>query len=485
MNKKLHQSTPLFDAVKKHVDNKVTPFHVPGHKYGAGLTELRDYLGENVFKIDLNAMVDIDDYINPISCIKNSEDLIADAFGAENGYMLVNGTTSGIHAMLISSCHPGDKIILPRNAHKSTISGLILSGAIPVYVNTEYDSDYGISTTVNVDAIKEAFNNEPHAVATFVINPSYYGFTPDLKSIIRSSHRNGAAVLVDEAHGCHMAFHDEFPLTAMEAGADLASASTHKTSGSFTQSSILLHRGNIISNDVLKHSLNLIRSTSGSYILMTSIDIARKQLALHGEDLLSRCLELARYARDEINKIEGLRSFGKEMIKKHRGIYDFDETKLTVNVHNIGYTGFEVEKILRDKYKIQVELADLNNIMAIISIGDSEENIQTLIAALKDIATKHQKKIKVRKFQLPEMPELIVSPRDAFYSKKKTVSLEKSIGEISGESVMAYPPGIPIVCPGERITKETIEYIKILKNEDSSLQGTADPYVNNIRVLGY
>jgi arginine decarboxylase len=484
VNKSLHKRTPLFDAVKKHVKSDITPFHVPGHKHGEGLQELRDFLGEMVFKIDLNAMADIDDYCNPISSIRESEELIADAFGAENGYMLLNGTTSGIHAMFLSTCHPGDKIILPRNAHKSTISGLILSGAIPVYVNTDYDYDYGISTTVSTESIKSAFDKEPHAVASFIINPSYYGFTPDLKSIIRTSHRNGAVVLVDEAHGCHMAFHDDFPLTAMEAGADLAAASTHKTSGSLTQSSILLHRGNMVSNDVLKHSLNLIRSTSGSYILMTSIDVARKQLALYGEELLGKSLELVRFARTEINQIDGLRSFGKEMIHKHEAIFDFDETKLTINVHDIGYTGFEIEKKLRDEYKIQVELADLNNIMAIIGIGDTEENINKLINALKDIATNKRKKVKPRTFQVPEMPELIVGPRDAFYSKKKSVLLENSVGEISGESVMAYPPGIPIVCPGERITKDIIDYIKILKDEDSSLQGTSDPYVNHIRVLG-
>ena len=485
MNKKLHQKTPLFDSIKKHVESEIIPFHVPGHKHGEGLKELKDFLGDMVFNIDLNAMADVDDYCNPISCIRESEDLIADAFGAENGYMLLNGTTSGIHAMFLSSCHPGDKIVLPRNAHKSTISALILSGAIPVYVNTDYDEDFGISTTVSTESIKRAFEQEPHAVASFIINPSYYGFTADLKSIIRTSHRNGAAVLVDEAHGCHMAFHDDFPLTAMEAGADLAAASTHKTSGSLTQSSILLHRGNMISNDVLKHSLNLIRSTSGSYILMTSIDLARKQLALHGESLLSNSLNLARQARDRINQIDGLYSFGREMIDKHNAVFDFDETKLTVNVHEIGYTGFEIEKQLREAYQIQIELADLNNIMAIIGIGDNEENIEKLIFALKDIAENNRKPSIKRDFKIPDTPELIVAPRDAFYSKKKSVSLEKSIGEISGESLMAYPPGIPIVCPGERITKDIIDYINLLKEEDSSLQGTSDPFVNNIRVLGY
>ena len=480
-----HSKTPLFSAVKAHIDRNVIPFHVPGHKHGVGAEELRAFTGNTIFQMDLNAMEDIDDICNPISSIKESHELIADAFGADHAFMLTNGTTAGIHAMMLTAAHPGDKIILPRNAHKSTISALILSGVIPVYTHAEFHPELGISTCVSTDALKQAFEKEPHAVASFSINPSYYGFTPNLKEIVELSHQYEALALVDEAHGCHFKFHPEFPISAMDAGADMSACSTHKTCGSFTQSSILLMKEARVEFESVKQVLNLQRSTSGSYLLMTSIDTARKQLMLHGNKLLDDTLELARYAREKINNIDGLYAFGKELISSCKEVYHFDETKLTVNVRDIGLTGYEVETLLREKYQIQIELADLSNIMAIITLGDTQEHIDALVSALQSIALHHSKPALKHDVFLPEMPDVIVIPRDAFYAQKKSVSLSSSVGEIAGESVMAYPPGIPIICPGERITQEIVNYIQSLKKQNCSLQGTADPYIDTIRVLGH
>jgi arginine decarboxylase len=475
--------TPLFDAVKKYVDSNVIPFHVPGHKHGRGIKELADYIGERVLQMDANGMEDLDYVNSPTGVIFEAQKLMSQAFSAEEAFFLVNGTTAGVQAMMMCACRPGDKIIIPRNAHKSTIGGIILSGAIPVYVQPEINERLGIAMGVTEESVKKAIRENPHSKAIFAINPTYYGATSNLKSIVRIARRHEMAVLVDEAHGAHMSFHDDFPLTAMEVGADMSAASLHKTAGSMTQSSVLLLRSNIISSDKVKEVLGLSYTTSASYILMCSLDVARKQLATRGSEMLEQTLNLARWARNEINKIEGLYAFGKELVGTP-GCFDFDETKLGINVRGLGYTGYQMEAKLRRDYNIQIELSDLYNILAIVSIGDRKEDIEALVNALKDIASKTEVVEYKNATIIPQNPKMIVSPRDAFYSPKKAVPLEESAGEISGEIVMAYPPGIPVICMGERITKDVIDYIRILKEEKCELQGTADPFVEFIRVLG-
>ncbi len=483
--KKINQNkTPLFDALKAYHERKVIPFDVPGHKHGKGLPELADYLGPKVLEIDVNAMECLDNICNPIGVIKEAEDLAAKAYGGEHAYFLVNGTSSGVQAMILSCCKPGDKIILPRNAHKSAISALILSGAIPIYIQPEISERLGIAMGVSIESVKNAIEEHPDAKAVFIINPTYYGAISDLQSIGALAHQRGMVVLVDEAHGAHMHFHEEFPMGAIAAGADMSAISIHKTGGSLTQSSLLVLNSKKIAFESVKSVLNLTQTTSASYLLMTSLDIARRQLATKGKELLDGVLELARYGRNKINKIEGYYAFGKELITTP-GVYDFDESKLGINVKDIGLTGYEVERILRTQYNIQVEIADLSNILCIISLGDQKENIDALIEALRDIKGKYGK-AQFKEIITPPLknPELIVSPRDAYYNLKRVVKLRDAIGEVSGESVMAYPPGIPVITPGEKITEEIVEYIEILKEQKSMLQGTEDPYVNYIKILG-
>ncbi len=475
--------TPLFDAVKNYVDDNVVQFHVPGHKKGNGLKEFREYLGERVFQMDANGMQDLDFANNPTGVIYESERLLAQAFGAQNAYFLVGGTTAGVQAMILSACEPGDKILIPRNAHKSTIGGIILSGAMPVYIQPEINDQLGIAMGITEESLRKAIKENPHAKAVFLINPTYYGAASDLKSLVRIAHRHEMAVLVDEAHGAHMSFHDDFPLTAMEVGADMSAASMHKTAGSLTQSSVLLLRSNLILPERVKQVLNLTHTTSSSYLLMCSLDIARKQIATEGIEMLEETLRIARMAREEINKIEGLYAFGRELVGTP-GFHDFDETKLGINVAGLGYTGYEMEAKLRAEYNIQIELSDLHNIMGIISMGDSEENVEVLINALKDISSKTEIKELRKPTIIPHNPKMIVSPRDAFYSLKKSILLKDSVGEIAGEMIMAYPPGIPVIGLGERITQDIVDYIEILKKQKCQMQGTADPHINSIMVLG-
>lgn len=478
-----HGKTPIFSFLQNYSKRDITPFFVPGHKHGRGLREFSDFVGPEVLAIDITSLPESDNLANPIGIIRESQELLADAFGAEKAYFLVNGTSEGVQVMIRSAIKPGEQIIIPRNAHKSTVGGLILSGAVPVYVYPEVEPELGITTVVSSATIKAAFKQHPFAKAVFAINPTYYGMVSDLKTIVRTAHREGAVVLVDEAHGAHMGFHDDFPLTGMEVGADMSAASLHKTGGSMTQSSVLLLRGNRISQENVQQNLNLTRTTSPSYVLLASMDIARKQLALYGDELLDETLELAKYARREINEIGGLYAFDSGLEGKY-GIYDMDETKLAVYIGRLGISGFAVERDLMTKFGIGIEMADLNNILALITIGDTKESVDRLINALKELVKEYGIHDAKPLIQFPDMPDLIVSPREAFYGTKKTVHLEHAAGEISGEMLMAYPPGIPLICPGERITSEIVDYVKVLKEHHATLQGTADPYVNYIRVLG-
>lgn len=475
--------TPLFDAVKDYHRKQVIPFDVPGHKHGKGIPELAEFVGTKVLEVDVNSMEMLDNIGSPSGVIKEAEELMADAYRSNHAFLLVNGTSSGVQAMVMSVCNPGEKIIMPRNAHKSAINSLILSGAVPVYVQPETDEKLGIAMGVSVESVEKAIAKNPDAKAVFLVNPTYYGVTLNLKDIIKVAHKNGMAVVVDEAHGAHLGFHKELPCGAMELGADMAAVSLHKTGGSLTQSSVLLLNEGFVDKNHVRAMLNLTQTTSASYLLMTSLDIARKMLATRGEEIFTRILKLTRMAREEINKIEGLYAFGRELVG-NKGVFDFDETKLGINVSDLGITGFKAYDILRDEYNIQVELGDVFNVLAIVSVGDDEASIKALIEALKSMSKKYRGgKMKFASVNL-ENPEVIVSPRDAFYASKKLIKLEEAEGEISGESIMAYPPGIPIVTPGERISKDMIEYIRYIKSQHSMLTDTEDPQVEYIKVLG-
>ncbi|SDJ82746.1 aminotransferase class I/II-fold pyridoxal phosphate-dependent enzyme [Natronincola ferrireducens] len=476
--------TPIFTGLREYHKRGIIPFDVPGHKHGKGLKEFTEYVGKTIMEIDVNSMKCLDNICNPIGVIKEAEILAAEAFHADHGYFLVNGTTSGIQTMIMSACRPGEKIILPRNAHKSAISGIILSGTLPIYIQPQINEKLGIAMGITLEDLEKTIARHPDAKAVMVMNPTYYGATSNLKEIVLLARRHGMAVLVDEAHGAHLRFHEAFPISGMEAGADMSAVSTHKTGGSLTQSSLLLLREGMIDSAIVKKNLNLMQTTSASYLLMASIDVARKQLAMEGRAMLEKLLKLSREARRKINEVEGLYAFGKELIGSP-GVHHFDESKLGVCVAGLGMTGYEAYDLLRDQYNIQVELGDYHNVLAILSVGDTALQLEALVEALKDIATKYRKEKVVKiKSGVLKNPEVVISPRDAYYSNKKIIKLEDADGEISGEAIMAYPPGIPIIAPGERITQEMIDYIFMLKEEGSLLQGTDDPYINFVRVLG-
>jgi arginine/lysine/ornithine decarboxylase len=474
--------TPLFSAMKAYRNNNVIPFDVPGHKHGLGLPEYKNYFGEAMLELDVNSMKPLDFLGNPISVIKESEELLAEAFGADRSYFIVGGTSFAVQTMLMTTVHSGDKIILPRNVHKSAINALILSGALPVYISPELDEEMGVSHNFTLENLKKAYNEHPDAKAVFIINPTYYGATCDLKAIVDYCHTKNMYALVDEAHGTHFHFHESFPISGMQAGADMSAVSLHKTGGSLTQSSALLVNTTRIDGQYVRKVINLMQTTSPSYLLMGSLDVARKMLATQGHEIFSKIIEISNYARIAINQIPGCYSIGNEK-KSTPGIYGFDPTKLSVTTRDMGLNGMELYDILRDEYNIQMETGDVYNSLAIISVGDSYESVNKLIEALKDISSKHNNpRVSYKKIDL-HYPEVVLTPRHAFYSAKEMVLLDETLGRISGESIMSYPPGIPVVSYGERINESVITQIKLFKSSHGIITGMEDPDANYIQVI--
>lgn len=478
----LNQSqAPIYEALEKFRDMRVVPFDVPGHKRGKGNPELAAFLGEQCVSIDVNSMKPLDNLCHPVSVIREAELLAADAFGAEHAFLMVGGTTSAVQSMVLSCCKRGDKIILPRNVHRSVINALVLCGAIPVYVNPDVDKRLGISLGMSRDQVKKAIQANPDAVAVLVNNPTYYGICSDLRSIVKMAHEADMLCLADEAHGTHFYFGNNMPVSAMVAGADMASVSMHKSGGSLTQSSFLLTGKNVNAGHV-RQIINLTQTTSGSYLLMSSLDISRRNLALRGKSVFHKVVEMADYARDEINAIGGYYAYGKELINGD-SIFDFDPTKLSIHTRDIGLAGIEVYDILRDEYDIQIEFGDIGNILAYLSIGDRMQELERLVSALAEIQRRYTKESYGLLSQEYIEPEVVYSPQKAFYANKRSIPINESAGFVCSEFVMCYPPGIPILAPGERITKEILNYIAYAKAKGCSMTGPEDPEIEHINIL--
>ncbi|MYL32981.1 aminotransferase class I/II-fold pyridoxal phosphate-dependent enzyme [Pontibacillus yanchengensis] len=480
------QHTPLFTGLVEHAKRNPIQFHIPGHKKGVGMDEaFRDFIGEHALAIDLINISPLDDLHHPHGMIKEAQQLAAEAFGADYTFFSVQGTSGAIMTMIMSVCKPGDKLIVPRNVHKSVTSAIIFSGATPIFIHPELDEQLGISHGITPEAVEKALAVHPDAKGVFVINPTYFGIAADLQKIVTIAHEYDVPVLVDEAHGVHIHFHDSLPLSAMQAGADMAATSVHKLGGSLTQSSVLNIKQGLVSHERVQSVLSMLTTTSTSYILLASLDAARKHLATKGTALMEQTIRLAEHTRRAINEIPSLFCVGGEIIGS-KATFDYDPTKLIISVNQLGITGYDVEVWLREHYNIEVELSDLYNILCIITPGDSEVETQILIDALRRLSDNFQTKNQTNTpipVKVPDIPLLALSPRDAFYADTETIPLIEAAGRISAEFVMVYPPGIPIFLPGEIITKDNIYYIH--ENLDAGLpvQGPEDETLKLIQVI--
>ncbi|MBQ8133316.1 MAG: aminotransferase class I/II-fold pyridoxal phosphate-dependent enzyme [Clostridia bacterium] len=475
------ERAPIFEALSEYRENRIVSFDVPGHKQGKGNPELTEFLGKQCMSVDVNSMKPLDNLCHPVSVIKEAEELMADAFRAAHAFFMVNGTSSAVQAMVMSVCKRGDKIIMPRNVHRSSINALIVCGAVPVYVNPGLNRRLGIPLGMSVESVRNAIKENPDAKAIIVNNPTYYGICSNLREIVKLAHAAGMKVLVDEAHGTHFYFGDYMPLSAMSVGADMAAVSMHKTGGSLTQSSALL-LGKDINPGYVRQIINLTQTTSASYLLLSSVDIARRNLALNGKKIFETVTSLASYGIREINKLGGLYAFSRELINGD-DIFDFDPTKISVHTRDIGLAGIEVYDILRDRFDIQIEFGDIGNILAIVSVGDRILNVERLISALYEIKRLYTKSPVGMLDHEYIKPHVVCSPQEAFYSEKKQLPLDETLDKVCAEFVMCYPPGIPILAPGELITKDALEYIKYAKIKGCNLTGAEDMNTDKINII--
>lgn len=473
--------TPLLDAMNDYQTNRVVKFDVPGHKGGRGNKALSDFLGERCLKNDVNSMKPLDNLCHPVSVIKEAQELAADAFGAENAFFIVNGATGAVQAMVMSVCKSGEKIILPRNVHRSAINALVVCGAVPVYVNPGINKELGIPLGMTAEEVEQAILENPDAKAVLVNNPTYYGICSDLKRIVDIAHKHGLLVLCDEAHGTHFYFGEGLPVNGMAAGADMAAVSVHKTGGSLTQSAMLL-MGKGVNADYVRQVINLTQTTSASYLLMVSLDLARQNLAMRGREFYAKTVEFAEYARGEINAIGGYYAFGGELCNG-RDFFAFDNTKLSVHTRAMGLAGIEVYDLLRDEYDIQIEFGDIGNILAIITGGDRALEIERLVSALSEIKRLYGRSPAGLYDHEYINPTVDLPPQKAFYANRISLPIEQTAGRICGEFVMCYPPGIPILAPGERITRDILDYIAYAKEKGCSLTGPQDMNVERLEVV--
>jgi arginine/lysine/ornithine decarboxylase len=487
--------TPYFQALLDYVDAGVIPFHTPGHKQGIGMDlAFREFVGDNFCAIDLTPMPGIDDLLQPTESLLEAQQLAAEAYGADRSYFLINGSTSGNQCMMMAAVNPGDKLAVPRNAHKSMLGGLVMSGAEPIYMQPVVDEGLHMDHCVTPETVAETLEKHPDVKAVYVVTPTYYGVAADLKGIVKIARAAGKLVLVDEAWGPHFHFHPDLPLSATAAKADLVINSTHKMLSAFSQCAMLHEIGPRIRIDRLEGVLKMFLSTSPNLPMVASLDVARKQMAMDGLELLSRTIGLAQETRKKLNAIPGVYCFGEEL-KGRPGVFDLDPTKVTITVKELGYTGYEASAILRRRYNVQVELADLFNVVALFTIGTSQEAADRLVQGVAEMAREDrpvdifspsgilERRLKTGSYKLPAIPPMRMLPRDAFLSPTESVRFKQSKGRICAETISPYPPGIPVIAPGEEVTDEIIDYLSLEIKAGVRMQGPFDRELKRIRVV--
>ncbi len=476
---------PIVAALQTWVAKNHAPFYTPGHKRGKGIHPvLEQQWGTAVFGWDLPELPGLDNLHAPTGAIASAQQLAADLFGATQTWFLVNGSTVGVIAAILASCGDGDKIILPRNVHSSAIAGIIHAGAVPIFISPDYDPVLDLAHGIAPMAVKSALEQHPNAKAVLIVNPTYYGVCSDLATIAAIAHSYGVPLLVDEAHGAHFGFHPDLPPTALAAGADLSIQSTHKLLGALTQSAMLHVNSDRLDPLRIDRALRSLQSTSPSYLLLAALDASRQQMALHGRELMAKAIELATIARREIAQIDGLAVL--ERSQSQPTFDALDPTRLTVTVTGLNLTGFAADEILTTEFGVVAELPSLQHLTFIISLGNTRADIDRLICGFERLATNHRCELplKLPQFPLPDPDfELAISPRRASRARHQQVELDRAIGRISAAAICPYPPGIPVLLPGEIITTDALKYLRQILDLGGELVGCNDPNLDTIEIV--
>ncbi len=500
----LQTETPLLTALQSCVHKPHAPFYAPGHKHGRGsATRLIDLLGAPVLQADLPELPELDNLFAPQGVIQQAQALAAETFGADRTWFLANGSTSGVIAAILATCNPGDKLILPRNVHQSALAGLILSGAVPVFVQPEYDPRLDLAHSLTPTAVAAALAQHPDAKAVLMVYPTYYGVCGDVAAIAHLAHQHNIPLLVDEAHGAHFAFHPELPIAALPAGADLAVQSTHKVLSAMTQAAMLHTRGDRVDGDRISKALQLVLSTSPSYLLLASLDAARYQMATEGKRLLDHTLQLADEARSRLNQIPGLSTLQPEQAGS-AGFRALDRTRLTVTVSGLGIDGFTADAILNEQLGVTAELPSLQHLTFLISLGNTREDIEQLVQSFKTLAamyagTTETQQLSAISYQLSAITPLssplsphpslltplssLLTPRAAFFAASETLPIAQTVNRISAELVCPYPPGIPVLMPGEVVSAAAIAHLQAILALGGTMSGCADLTLKTLKVV--
>lgn len=478
---------PIAEAMKAYAADGARAYHTPGHKQGLGAHPLlKALVTEEGLREEVSLMEELDDLHEPMMCIKEAQEMAAALYGADQAFFMINGTTGAIHTMLMGALAPGDTVLVPRNAHRSVIGGIILAGARPVFLQPEIDERLGIAMGLTEEMVARAIALHPEAKALVCVYPTYYGVTYGLEAIAKLVHAHGMLLLVDEAHGPHLRFSDDLPPQAIDCGADMAAQSTHKILGAMTQASMLLTSGPRVSRERVREAASLLQSTSPNQLLLASLDIARLQMAEDGRETVGNAVRLAEKLRCAINEIDGLWSFGPEYTD-YPGATGLDTTKITVQVTDLGLSGVEAESILRHEYKVQCELSDARNLLFILSYADGEEQADYLLEALQGLARDHRRATVAASAVaagLPAVPAQGMTPREAFFAPKGSVPFGEAEGRIAAEQVMFYPPGIPILCPGDIIDAASLHYIRAMQSLGLKVVGPRDASLTELQVVG-
>lgn len=485
--KELHQ--PLVEAMERYLQEGVYPLHTPGHKGGRGMAEpLRSLLGDAALKMDVSLMAELDDIHAPSGCIAAAQQAAAELYGSDAAFLAVNGTTGAIHAMLMTALRPGDKVLVPRNSHRSVAGGLILADAVPVYAAPPYLPEWGLQGQLTPDQAAQAFGRHPDLKAVVLTSPNYFGMAADVRAIADIAHAHGAVLLVDEAHGPHLGFHGGLPPSALQCGADMAAQSTHKLLGAMTQCSLLHVRGERID---LRHAadvMSLLTTTSPNYLLMGSLDAARAQLAADGRGMMSRALAAADRLRESLTGLAGLRVLWEADVAGRAGVTALDRTKVTLHLDRTDVTGIELGGRLREA-GLAVELVDSRHVLFLVTYADAGAEWPAVCGRIRGVLEAlpawQGAAAAVPAAAAPALPltEAVLPLRQVFYGATEPVPLDRAAGRICGETVSFYPPGIPVVLPGERFTEPIIAWCKARKAAGLPVSGPADTTLATVRVL--
>jgi arginine decarboxylase len=481
--------TPYLDALRAYAARNPGRFHVPGHKGGPGADPgLVEALGDRLFAVDIPALtygIDVGDEPTPF---RAAQQLAADAWGAKRTWWLINGASQGNHVALLTLGHRGHRVVTQRNAHSSTIDALIMSGLRPTFVSPELDPELHIAHCMTPDTLDRALSETPDAVGATVVSPTYFGAVADIAGLAEVAHSHGVPLVVDEAWGSHLAFHEDLPAPALSLGADLVISSIHKVVGSLTQSAMIhLGDGDLIEEHVVDRCVTLVESTSPSSLLMASLDAARRMAATRGRELVGETLAALERTREAVRDIPGLDVLD-ERLAGAAGVFDYDPLRLAVDVRGTRMSGYELARRLREDHDVLMELAGENVMVAVFGMGeDASASSERLLGALRGvIESTSEAELDAGAVQFTAPPpwgELVMTPREAFLGPQEVVVARDAVGRVASESLAAYPPGIPNVLPGERLTAETLDYIEQTIAHGGSLRGASDRALRTLRVV--